>query len=97
MLPTVAFTPSISAASMPMLHLLPPAPGRFTASAADQAEWLAFRNRFIAPEGRVVDTGNGGVSHSEGQGYAMLSPNGPTTGRVSMPAAVDARQSVASL
>jgi endo-1,4-beta-D-glucanase Y len=28
--------------------------------------------RFIAPEGRLADDANGGVSHSEGQGYAML-------------------------
>jgi endoglucanase len=36
------------------------------------AEWAAFRDRFMTPEGRVRDTGNGGISHSEGQGYAML-------------------------
>lgn len=34
--------------------------------------WAEFRERFLAPEGRVVDTGNGGISHSEGQGWAML-------------------------
>ncbi len=34
--------------------------------------WAAFRTRFVSPEGRVVDTGNGGISHSEGQGWAML-------------------------
>ena len=37
-----------------------------------EAEWLAYAARFIAPEGRIVDTGNRGVSHSEGQGYGML-------------------------
>ncbi|MGK7861973.1 glycosyl hydrolase family 8 [Falsiroseomonas sp. E2-1-a4] len=36
------------------------------------AQWRAFRDRFMTPEGRVVDNGNGGISHSEGQGYAML-------------------------
>jgi endoglucanase len=35
-------------------------------------EWLAFRGRYVAPEGRVVDTGNGNVSHSEGQGWGMM-------------------------
>lgn len=35
-------------------------------------EWEGWAARFIRPEGRVVDTGNGGVSHSEGQGYGML-------------------------
>jgi endoglucanase len=46
------------------------------ASAAPQdairARWAAFRDRFMAPEGRVVDTGNQNISHSEGQGWAML-------------------------
>ena len=37
-----------------------------------RAEWDVFRGRYLAREGRVVDTGNQNVSHSEGQGYAML-------------------------
>ncbi|MXP62259.1 hypothetical protein E0493_02700 [Roseomonas sp. M0104] len=41
-------------------------------SATFLAAWNAFRQGFIRPEGRVVDTGNGGVSHSEGQGWAMF-------------------------
>lgn len=36
------------------------------------ADWQAFRGRYLAPEGRVVDSGNKGISHSEGQGYGML-------------------------
>ncbi|MFC7473305.1 glycosyl hydrolase family 8 [Dankookia sp. GCM10030260] len=39
---------------------------------AARAAWAAFQARYVAPEGRVVDTGNGGVSHSEGQGWSML-------------------------
>lgn len=35
-------------------------------------DWECFRERFIAPEGRVVDSGNQGISHSEGQGVGML-------------------------
>ena len=46
------------------------APG--AAAAAGAAEWQEFRRRFVSPEGRVVDTGNGGISHSEGQGWGML-------------------------
>jgi len=38
----------------------------------DQSEWTAFKARFVAPDGRVIDTGNGGVSHTEGQGCGML-------------------------
>lgn len=33
--------------------------------------WALFKDRFIAPEGRVIDTGNQGVTHSEGQGFAL--------------------------
>ena len=34
--------------------------------------WRAYMERFLTPEGRVTDDANGGVSHSEGQGYGML-------------------------
>ncbi|GAC1328660.1 MAG: glycosyl hydrolase family 8 [Beijerinckiaceae bacterium] len=34
--------------------------------------WANYKSRFITEQGRVVDTGNGFVSHSEGQGYGML-------------------------
>lgn len=36
-----------------------------------EALWPDYRARFIA-HGRVIDTGNAGISHSEGQGYGML-------------------------
>jgi len=44
------------------------------ARASDQfvSEWEIFRSRFVTNDGRVVDTGNGGISHSEGQGYGLL-------------------------
>lgn len=35
-------------------------------------EWASYRERFVTAAGRVVDDGNAGVSHSEGQGYGML-------------------------
>jgi endoglucanase len=41
------------------------------ALAADP-DWETFREAFVQPDGRVVDTGQGGISHSEGQGFAML-------------------------
>jgi len=34
--------------------------------------WTDYKSRFVQPDGRVVDTGNGDVSHSEGQGFAMI-------------------------
>jgi endo-1,4-beta-D-glucanase Y len=46
------------------------------AARADDAtlagEWLKYRDRFVADDGRVRDTGNKDVSHTEGQGWAML-------------------------
>ena len=51
-------------------------PGAAMASSAPtqaaQADWRAFKRRYLSPEGRVVDTGNAGVSHSEGQSYGMM-------------------------
>ncbi len=34
--------------------------------------WTDFKSRYIESDGRVVDTGNGGISHSEGQGYGLV-------------------------
>ena len=36
------------------------------------ADWAAYRDKFVETSGRVIDDGNGGISHSEGQGYGML-------------------------
>ena len=36
------------------------------------ADWAAYKLAFVGSEGRVIDTGNGGISHSEGQGYGLL-------------------------
>ena len=49
--------------------------GRYPAIAGpalDLADWLVYRARFVAPDGRVLDNSQGGISHSEGQGYGML-------------------------
>ncbi len=34
--------------------------------------WQAYKAKFLDPSGRIVDDGNGGISHSEGQGYGLL-------------------------
>ncbi|MDO9502278.1 glycosyl hydrolase family 8 [Falsiroseomonas sp.] len=47
----------------------PPSP---RGPALDPAVWRAFCARFVRPDGRVVDTFNNGISHSEGQGWALL-------------------------
>lgn len=36
------------------------------------ALWAAYKHSFISPGGRVIDNANRGISHSEGQGYALL-------------------------
>ena len=57
--------------------------GSFTLSATSQrglayspisfpGEWHSFKSRFLSKDGRIVDTGNGGISHSEGQGWGLL-------------------------
>jgi endoglucanase len=34
--------------------------------------WEIYKQRFVTADGRVIDTGNGNVSHTEGQSYAMV-------------------------
>jgi endoglucanase len=45
---------------------------RHLASTWFKSEWRAYREAFVSPDGRVIDNGNAGVSHSEGQGYGLL-------------------------
>ncbi len=54
------------------LATLAPREARAAAAASDLEQWLNYRRRFVTAEGRVLDTGNGGISHSEGQGYGLL-------------------------
>jgi endoglucanase len=42
------------------------------APALPSADWERYKTAFISSEGRVIDTGNQGISHSEGQGYGLL-------------------------
>ncbi len=35
-------------------------------------QWLSYKTRFLAADGRVVDTGNKHISHTEGQATGML-------------------------
>lgn len=48
------------------------------AFAEDQAirefsqDWRLYKTRFLQADGRIVDTGNRGISHSEGQGTGMV-------------------------
>lgn len=58
---------AIFRASMLLLAL---ALGVSQAGAADG--WSTFKTRFMTADGRIQDTGNKNVSHTEGQGFAML-------------------------
>ncbi|CAN7201477.1 glycosyl hydrolase family 8 [Agrobacterium tumefaciens] len=41
------------------------------AASVSPEAWSAYKNAFLDPGGRIIDTGNGNISHSEGQGYGM--------------------------
>lgn len=49
--------------------LVPGPPLRMSVTSAD---WEAYKAAFLRPDGRIVDTANDNISHSEGQGYGML-------------------------
>lgn len=34
--------------------------------------WSAWKSRFLSGDGRIIDDGNAGISHSEGQGFGAL-------------------------
>lgn len=38
----------------------------------DIALWQTYAAQFVMPDGRVIDNVNGGISHTESQGYGML-------------------------
>lgn len=66
MTPTLSATPR-SLARPPILRAQGQWPG-----APNPQDWVAFKRRYLAADGRVIDTGNAGISHSEGQSYGML-------------------------
>lgn len=39
---------------------------------AQDTDWALFKSRFVQADGRVADSGDGGISHSEGQGVTMF-------------------------
>jgi len=46
--------------------------GMFSVQAAANDGWSSYKSRFMAADGRIKDTANNNVSHTEGQGFAML-------------------------
>ncbi|TPN82042.1 endoglucanase [Mesorhizobium sp. CU2] len=55
-----------------LFALLAPVRPGLAAAAITPAEWSAYKEKFLDPVGRIVDNANGGISHSEGQGYGLL-------------------------
>ncbi len=41
-------------------------------TALDPQAWTAYKAKFLDANGRIIDNGNSGISHSEGQGYGLL-------------------------
>ncbi|WP_408590132.1 glycosyl hydrolase family 8 [Novosphingobium sp.] len=48
------------------------APAKEARSVPPTGLWKTFRARFLDQSGRIVDTGNNRISHSEGQGYGLI-------------------------
>ncbi|WP_313613096.1 glycosyl hydrolase family 8 [Agrobacterium sp.] len=53
------------------LTLMASLPSKSFAATVDEQAWTAYKGAFLESTGRIVDTGNGNISHSEGQGYGM--------------------------
>lgn len=56
----------------PVRASLPPAAGARLKAERDQLDWVTFRRRWIRDDGRIIDSANRGVSHSEGQGTGLI-------------------------
>lgn len=74
--PATAQAPSEPAVAEPVARAATasrPAEGAPMLNSLGQAgAWRSYKARFVTDQGRVVDTANGRVSHSESQGYGML-------------------------
>jgi endoglucanase len=59
-------------ASLAVLALVTQSEFACAAPSITAEEWTLYRDKFLDPAGRIVDTANAGISHSEGQGYGLL-------------------------
>jgi endoglucanase len=66
-LPAFAIDAAIQSTSTPQPRSIP-----LSGALTDKSAWRAYKARFVTEQGRVVDTGNASISHSEGQGYGLL-------------------------
>jgi len=53
------------------LLLVTPAVALTCLSGGGQEDWDHYKARFISADGRLIDTGNQSISHSEGQGFGL--------------------------
>jgi endo-1,4-beta-D-glucanase Y len=67
----VAPTPLSRAVEVPGAATRAPAPA-LAGMLPDEEIWRAYKAKFVTEAGRVVDSANGLISHSEGQGYGLL-------------------------
>lgn len=59
-------------AAIAMLGVLAVAwPGLAQQGSLPSSLWQVYKERFLDESGRIVDNANGGISHSEGQGYGL--------------------------
>ncbi|MBK1649242.1 glycosyl hydrolase family 8 [Rhabdochromatium marinum] len=63
------FATAASAAPAAPVAASPPGAACFQAQA--DSDWQRYAALVLARDGRILDTGNGGISHSEGQGFGM--------------------------
>ncbi|MFE1600454.1 glycosyl hydrolase family 8 [Methylobacterium sp. ID0610] len=71
--PTVPPATALPASPRPDSRPAPAAPApTLVGSLTDQAAWRIYRTQFVTEQGRVIDSANDRISHSEGQGYGML-------------------------
>ena len=75
----LALSPRVTGRPDPVSHGLAPAPVLVQArpplpacGAAARQEWEHFKAAYLTGEGRITDNMNGGITHSEGQGFALL-------------------------
>jgi endo-1,4-beta-D-glucanase Y len=74
----LAVTPAVAEDAPSSIPAAVVAPGGAAQSPAlvgmlrEAEAWAAYKAKFVTEAGRVVDTANGLVSHSEGQGYGLL-------------------------
>jgi endoglucanase len=45
--------------------------GRTNTVPRRDVSWACFKQKFLDPSGRIIDNGNGGISHTEGQGLGL--------------------------